>query len=220
MIPFSRHFFRAFRLAACPRFLLLVLLLGASPALRAEPREWTDSAGNKVTAEYIKSTEETVTVRLPNLKTMEVPLGELSEADREFVQQQREREKEENEITVSLKGEIAWRLSNQWRSMSLTNQQSAELWTWDEEAKKPKEKLTTFTVNYNFNFQGAREEVTGTYETEKVTFDKNSKLVIVAIMRITRNNKPVEAKDTSIPMSVPADATGSVRLPTARASAR
>src|SRR5262245_30134077 len=138
---------------------LILALAGSATLLEAgELRTWTDVSGAKVEAEYMSSNKDSVTVRGKNLKNMVVPLDKLSEADQDYVKDQQKAEAEASIIKVNLKGDIVWRLDNQYRSMSLSTMQKAEIWTWDEEAKAPKEKLSTVTVKYSFDMGGARND--------------------------------------------------------------
>lgn len=78
----------------CPLLLLLLLLLAIPfAAVIAEPaiREWTNEEGRTIAAELIAIEGETATLRLQNRRTYEVSLATLSEADREFADQWRER---------------------------------------------------------------------------------------------------------------------------------
>jgi hypothetical protein len=206
-------------------FVLASALLAAPGLLSAEEaketfRTWTDAGGAKLEAEYISSTADTVTLRGKNLKNMKVPLDKLSEADQTFVKDRQKAEAEANNIKVSFKGEIAWSLSKTYMMMSWMNNQSTELWTWDEEGKKPKDKVTEFKTTYSTSSKGARFEMEGYYQTEEVTVNKNDRFVILAKLRFDKDNRPVEEKDTSIPMSIPEDAGATVKFPTVRASAR
>lgn len=66
--------------------LLIVALLAAATA---QARTWTEAAtGRTLEGDFVKATPTTVTVRLANGSSVELPLARLSDADQTFVKEQ------------------------------------------------------------------------------------------------------------------------------------
>lgn len=71
------------------RFLLLFAFVLLFPlAGTAEPRMWTRADGKTVSAEFVSLEGERVTLRLENGRTFVVPLAQLSEDDRSFIEKE------------------------------------------------------------------------------------------------------------------------------------
>lgn len=81
------------RTAACWVIVCLVLCLTAN----AEIREWTDSTGKfRTRAEFVSLKNGKVTLRQPNSdKTVTLPLGKLSDADQDYVEELMQRMEDE-----------------------------------------------------------------------------------------------------------------------------
>lgn len=62
-----------------------LLLAFPSPRLAAEPREWTATDGRTLQADFVSATSQTVTVRRPDGRRVDIPLAQLSEADRAWI---------------------------------------------------------------------------------------------------------------------------------------
>lgn len=67
--------------------LLAVTSLLMAP-LHAEFRNWTNSEGVKIDAEWVKTEQDSVTLRMRSGKTSAVPLSKLSTADQDFAKKQ------------------------------------------------------------------------------------------------------------------------------------
>lgn len=198
---------------------LAAALSQAAPG--AEPRTWTDVTGAKVEAAYVSSTAKAVTLRRANLQNLTVPLNKLSEEDRKLIADLQKEEKAANTLKVNIKGDIVWRVDNQYRSMTLFNEQNGEIWTWDEETKAKKDKIATVKVKYDYQFAYSRNDIDGYYETEEpVEVPKDAKLVVLSKLKLVKDNKPINKEDVSVPMDVPQVDNDVIKLPTARASAR
>ena len=72
-----------------PSLILTSLTLFTLSSLRAEVREWTQAAtGNKLKAEFVKMKDEkTVTIKLVNGRTADVPVASLSDADQTYIKE-------------------------------------------------------------------------------------------------------------------------------------
>lgn len=68
------------------RFLAVTSLLVAP--LHAEFRSWTNTEGVKIDAEWVKTEQDSVTLRTRSGKTSAVPLSKLSTADQDFAKKQ------------------------------------------------------------------------------------------------------------------------------------
>jgi SLA1 homology domain 1, SHD1/WG containing repeat len=67
------------------RIPIILTILSMGHLAHAEPREWTDTQGRKVTAEFIAIEAGVVKMKLANGKSAEVPFAKLSEADQAWV---------------------------------------------------------------------------------------------------------------------------------------
>jgi hypothetical protein len=65
----------------------LIPLLSGTSLLQAAPRDWTNTAGKVISAEFIKLEGETVHLKLSGEKIGKVAISQLSEADQRFVRQ-------------------------------------------------------------------------------------------------------------------------------------
>jgi len=72
-----------------PTLILASLAIFSLNSLRAEVREWTQSAtGNKLKAEFVKMKDDkTVTIRMVGGRTHDVPVASLSEADQTYIKE-------------------------------------------------------------------------------------------------------------------------------------
>lgn len=61
-------------------------LVGAAGQVIAEPREWTDESGRKVSAEFSGVEGDNVLLKLPDGRVAPFPLAKLSNEDRDFVE--------------------------------------------------------------------------------------------------------------------------------------
>ena len=67
----------------------ILLLLALVFTSFVQARTWTEaSSGRTLTGDFVKATDTTVTVRLANGSTTDLPLARLSEADQTFVKEQ------------------------------------------------------------------------------------------------------------------------------------
>ena len=64
---------------------LLIIFSVSSARLTAEPREWTSTDGRTLVADFVSATTQTVTVRRADGKRVDIPLAQLSEADRAWI---------------------------------------------------------------------------------------------------------------------------------------
>jgi len=69
---------------------LYFLLLWIFPVslIQAEVRDWTSTDGKTISAEFVGSSGDSVTIRLTTGKTVDVPLARLSESDRAWIKAQ------------------------------------------------------------------------------------------------------------------------------------
>ena len=65
-------------------FLPLILILSITSAT-GQPRDWTSTDGKTISAEFVDSSDDSVTLRLATGKTVDVPLSRLSEGDRAWI---------------------------------------------------------------------------------------------------------------------------------------
>lgn len=64
---------------------LLIVSLVLSGLASAEPRDWKDRQGRKVTAEFVSYDGTKVTLKLPSGKTTALPVSKLSDEDKQFL---------------------------------------------------------------------------------------------------------------------------------------
>jgi hypothetical protein len=69
-----------------PAFLAWLLFFVPTTArLVAEPREWTSTDGRTLLADFVSATSQTVTVRRADGRRVDIPLAQLSDADRAWI---------------------------------------------------------------------------------------------------------------------------------------
>jgi len=193
------------------------LLLGMLSADGAEVHSWSDGKGGQIEAEYLNSTAQTVTIkRVPDGQVFRLMLKDCSEADRAYVAQLEAAAKEASMIEVPIRGEVVWRLPG-WQSLSWSNQQNSEIWTWDEAAGKPAQKVATIAVNYESSSK--HNEFEGKFaSTGAVRIPKEGKLVIRGIFNASVNGKTKSLDEYSQPVPIPAAGKDGIDLRTVRFS--
>jgi hypothetical protein len=198
--------------------LILGFVLALSTVTAGENRTWTDAKGNTLAAEYLESTSQTVTLRTPDLRNIKVKIGDLSEVDRKYIADLKEKERQANLITPIIKGEIVVRINN-WSSLGWSNTQSAELWEWDAETQEPSTKIGDVEVEYFLN-HGNRDQYEGKFVTlEPVTVDKSARIIVKAKFQVTHDGERKLIEDNSAPVQLPQmNADGEIKLPTVRAT--
>lgn len=168
----------------------------------AEVLTWTTGPGMSVQGEYIRSTEDAVIVkRTPDGQVLRLPLVDCSEENRAFVAQKQKEERDANTIEATVRGVINWRLPD-WNSLSWSNRQPAELWSWDEKTKQPGEKLATLSVDYDKDSK--RNQFTGKFVSDgPVRLLKTDKFVVKGKFSCTVNNAPKNLEQISTPFPLP-----------------
>ncbi len=90
-----------------PALVLASLAIFSLNSLRAEVREWTQSAtGKKLKAEFVKMKDDkTVTIRMAGGRTHDVPVASLSEADRTYIKEKNAAAPADSKKPIGKKGD-------------------------------------------------------------------------------------------------------------------
>lgn len=132
-----------------------ILLLSLLLSLPLHARTWTEAAtGRKLEGDFVTATDTTVTVRLANRSTIDLPLSRLSEADQAFVKEQAKPATKPEEKTAG-KDDVKKQLLGTWDGYMADSDGSRH---GDIRLVITEEKITAS------NPQGNREMGAGTYK--------------------------------------------------------
>ena len=188
--------------------LVIPLALQAAPH---EARTWTPAQVQPFSGELISTSTDSVTVkRLPDGQVYRLKLADCSAADRDYVAGVLRAAREAESFDATLSGELTWRLPP-WNNLAWQNRQPAELWIWDDAARKPVEKVAKFDVEYHNSSK--RNEFIGSYTTPTpVRLWKPAKYVIVGRFRGTVNGEEKSLEQTSTPFLLPSSGGDALKL--------
>jgi hypothetical protein len=176
----------------------------AVPSLLAEVQTWTMGTGATLQGEYVRSTEDAVIVkRSPDGQIFRLPLKDCSENERAYVAGKQKEEKEANTIEAKVHGVIDWRLPG-WNSLSWSNKQPAELWSWNETTRTPVEKIADLSVEYNRDLNPTRNQFTGKFVSDgRVRLLKTDKFVVKGKFACSVNGGDKNLEQISAPFPLP-----------------